>query len=61
MKVHYHRDGADRLVGIARNAGLTDWLLGLGRRRPRPQALPRHLHADLGLPPHWERGDAIPR
>ncbi len=61
MKVHYHRDAGDRLVGIARNAGLTDWLLALGRRRPRPQVLPRHLHADLGLPPQWDRTDAVPR
>ncbi len=55
MKVNYHRDHEDRLIGIARDASLYDWLIGLTRRRRRPQHIPRHLHADLGLQPAHER------
>lgn len=51
MKVHYRRNERGDLVVIACEASLYDWLIGLTRRRPHPQSLPQHLHAELGLPP----------
>ncbi len=43
------------LVGIAGQASLYEWLIGLTRTRRRPQPVPPRLYADLGLAPPHER------
>ena len=56
MNAHMHHSGHADMVTIVREASLYDWLINRSRSRRRPDNVPLHLHADIGLvPPERER------
>lgn len=50
MNAHMHHPAHPDVVAIASNASLYDWLINRSRIRRRPDLVPGHLRADLGLP-----------
>ncbi len=50
MRVVYWRNKQGILFGEVRGLQRVLWLTALFRRPKSPPPLPRHLHADLGLP-----------
>ena len=51
MNAHMHHPAHANVETIARDASLYDWLIQRSRTRRRPDLVPGHLHADLGLVP----------
>ncbi|MBJ3786436.1 hypothetical protein [Devosia sediminis] len=56
MNAHMHHPAHQDMESIARDASLYDWLIDRSRAR-RPDTIPGHLHADLGLAPRERQRD----